>query len=133
MKKIIKIYILVLFTWCSPIIPEVSADIKGEPEALAEAREMVNTMGGLELWAQLKSVHFVHVWDIMNRPDTYLENEILDLTAPRSWVTMESEIYSRVRAYSPEYKYWNIVNGEFSYASVEAFQNALERAPYSIY
>jgi hypothetical protein len=46
---------------------------------------------------------------------------------------MESEIYSRVRAYSPEYRYWNIVNGEFTYASDEAFENAMERAPYSIY
>ncbi len=51
----------------------------------------------------------------------------------RSYVTMESEIYSRTRAYSPEFGYWNIVNGEFSFASEEALANALERAPYNLY
>lgn len=46
---------------------------------------------------------------------------------------MKSEIYHRLRAYSPEHEYWNIVNGKFSYAEEEAFANAMERAPYSIY
>ncbi|NIM51412.1 MAG: hypothetical protein GTO22_19545 [Gemmatimonadales bacterium] len=107
--------------------------LRGDPAAIADAEEMVEAMGGLAIWRELESVHFVHEWDIYNRPDIYLENEILDLTGPRSYVTMESEVYSRVRAYSPEYRYWNIVNGEFSYASDQAFENAMERAPYSIY
>ena len=107
--------------------------LRGDSAAIADAEAMVAAMGGLAIWRELESVHFVHEWDIYNRTDTYLENEILDLTGPRSYVTMESEIYSRVRAYSPEYRYWNIVNGEFSYASDQAFDNAMERAPYSIY
>lgn len=107
--------------------------VRGEPEAIADARAMVETMGGMEIWAQLKSVHFVHEWFPYYRVDSYIENEILDLTGPRSWVEMKSEIYHRLRAYSPEHKYWNIVNGEFSYADEEAFANAMERAPYSIY
>lgn len=107
--------------------------LRGDPAAIADAVAMVEKMGGLAIWRELQSVHFVHEWDIYNRPDTYLENEILDLTGPRSYVTMESEIYTRVRAYSPEHRYWNIVNGAFSYASDEAFENAMERAPYSIY
>jgi hypothetical protein len=65
--------------------------------------------------------------------DSYIENEILDLTGPRSWVEMKSEIYNRLRAYSPEHTYWSVENGEFSYADEEAFNNAMERAPYSIY
>jgi hypothetical protein len=94
---------------------------------------MVEAMGGVEIWGELESVHFVHEWDIASRYDIYVEHEILDLTGPRSHVTMESEIYSRTRAYSPEHRYWNIVNGEFAYASDEAFNSAMERAPYSIY
>jgi hypothetical protein len=94
---------------------------------------MVETMGGMAVWRDLESVHFVHEWDIANRPDRYLENEILDLTGPRSYVTMESEIYERVRAYSPEHRFWNILNGEFSYASDESLANAMERAPYNLY
>ncbi len=46
---------------------------------------------------------------------------------------MRSEIYYRLRAYSPEYKYWSVLNGEFSYAGEETLVNAMERAPYSIY
>jgi len=107
--------------------------LRGDPAAIADAREMVETMGGLAIWRELESVHFVHEWDFFKRPDIYLENEILDLTGPRSYVTMESEIYHRVRAYSPEYRYWNIINGTFSYASDQALADAMERAPYSIY
>ncbi len=110
-----------------------SSGLRGDPIAIADAEAMVEAMGGLEIWRELESVHFVHEWDIYSRPDIYLENEILDLTGPRSYVTMESEIYERIRAYSPEYRYWNIINGEFSYASDEAYENAMERAPYSIY
>jgi len=65
--------------------------------------------------------------------DAYVENEILDLTGPRSWVEMKSEISHRVRAYSPEHRYWSLSNGEFSFADEEHLNNALERAPYSIY
>jgi hypothetical protein len=107
--------------------------LRGDPEAIADAVAMVETMGGVAIWRELESVHFVHEWDLFNRPDVYLEHEILDLPGPRSYVTMESEIYNRVRAYSPEHRYWNIVNGEFSYASDESFERAMERAPYSIY
>jgi hypothetical protein len=85
--------------------------LRGDPAAIADAKAMVETMGGLDIWRDLESVHFVHEWDIANRPDRYLEHEILDLTGPRSYVTMDSEIYSRTRAYSPEHGYWSITNG----------------------
>ena len=107
-------------------------EIRGDSAAIADLKSMVNTMGGMQLWSQLKSVHFVHRWYFWDR-DSYLENEILDLTASRSWVTMKNETYSRIRAYSPEHRYWNIINGEFSYTTDEAFKNAMERAPYNIY
>ena len=114
------------------VFSQANNGVRGDSIAIAELKAMVNTMGGIKIWSQLKSVHFVHRWYYWDR-DSYLENEILDLTGPRSWVTMKNETYSRIRAYSPEYKYWNIINGEFSYRSEEAFKNALERAPYSIY
>ncbi len=112
---------------------EGPARLAGDPAAVADAEAMVRAMGGLEIWRELESTHFVHEWDIYDRPDVYLENEILDLTGPRSYVTMDSEIYHRVRAYSPEHRYWNVVDGEFSYASDEELASAMERAPYSIY
>jgi hypothetical protein len=105
----------------------------GDPTAIADARAMVVNMGGIDIWAQIESVHFVHEWDFVNRSDRYLENEILDLTGPRSWVSMKSEVYDRVRAYSPEHGYWSVTDGEFSRGSEESLANAMERAPYSIY
>jgi len=110
-----------------------SIGLQGNPEAIADAQAMVETMGGMELWRELESVHFVHEWDLAYRPDRYLENEILDLTGPRSYVTMESETYTRIRAYSPENRYWNIINGEFAFRDDQALADAMERAPYSIY
>jgi hypothetical protein len=117
--------------------PDTVADeqigLRGDPAAIADARAMVETMGGAAIWRDVEAVHFVHEWDIANRPDRYLEHEILDLTGPRSYVTMDSEIYTRIRAYSPEHRYWSITNREFTWGSDEALANAMERAPYSIY
>ena len=107
--------------------------LRGDPQAISRARSMVDTMGGIALWRELGSLHFVHEWDLATRTERYIENEILDLTGPRSYVTMHSETYSRIRAYSPEHRYWNVINGEFSFASQSDFDNAMERAPYSIY
>jgi len=115
------------------VIAQEPVELRGDPAAIADARAMVEAMGGAAIWRDLESVHFVHEWDVVNRPDRYLENEILDLTGPRSWVTMESEIYSRMRAYSPEHHYWSLTNGEFVRGSDESHANAMERAPYSIY
>jgi hypothetical protein len=115
------------------LVAQTLTGVRGDPAAIADARAMVEAMGGLAIWRELRTVHFVHEWDIFDRADRYLENEILDLTAPRSYVTMESEIYRRVRAYSPEHRFWNVINGEFGYTSDSAFAHVLERAPFSIY
>ena len=132
MKKII-ITAAFLFCFCQAFFSqENKKGIRGEPEAITDAIAMVNTMGGMEIWAQLKYVHFVHVWHYWNRIDSYVENEILDLTGPRSWVEMKSEIYHRLRAYSPEHRYWNVVNGQFAYANDTAFQASMERAPFHL-
>lgn len=109
------------------------AGVRGDPEAIADAKAMVEAMGGLEIWSQLESLHFVHEWHPWYRVDSYIENEILDLTGPRSWVEERSEIHHKIRAYSPEHRYWSIVNGEFSYGDQSRLDAAMERAPYSIY
>jgi len=133
MRSLLMLVLMIMFLSLPGVAQESTKGIRGDPAAVAEAEAMVESMGGMEIWGQLKSVHFVHEWFPWYRVDSYIENEILDLTGPRSWVEMKSEIYHRVRAYSPEHKYWNVVNGEFSYASEESFKNAMERAPYSIY
>lgn len=109
------------------------AGLSGDPTAIEDAKAMVEAMGGPAIWRDVESVRFVHEWDIVNRPDRYLEHEVLDLTGPRSYVTMDSELYTRIRAYSPEHGYWSVTNGEFERGSAEQLANAMERAPYSIY
>ncbi len=123
--------ILVICQLC--FAQEKLAGVRGDSLAVIDAEAMVESMGGVEIWAQLKSVHFVHRWYFWNRSDSYIENEILDLTGPRSWVEKKSEIYHQLRAYSPENRYWKIINGEFGYRSDEAYKAAMERAPFSIY
>ncbi len=135
MKKAVA---LIFGVWLSATIASAQTvgqmtGIRGEPEAIKMARLMVESMGGQEIWSQLKSLHFVHEWYPSNRVDAYIEDEILDLTGPRSWVKMKSEIYHRVRAYSPEHRYWSLLNGEFSYGSQDRLAAAMERAPFSIY
>jgi len=130
MKKMLMMAVILQFLWPYSFAQDEKTSIRGDPEAIAEAEAMVEAMGGMDIWAQLKSVYFVHRWYPWHKTDSYIEDEILDLTGPRSWVKMESEIYHRIRAYSPEHKYWSVENGKFSYASEESLNNALERAPY---
>jgi len=132
-NSIIKYTLIIIFLLSGrTIFSQTNTGVRGDSIAIAELKAMVNTMGGVKIWSQLNSVHFVHRWYYWNR-DSYIENEILDLTGPRSLVTMKNETYSRLRAYSPEQKYWNVVNGKFAYASEQSFNNAMERAPYSLY
>jgi len=132
MKKLILMTVVLLFCWQFSSTQQDKSGLRGDPAAIAEARAMVETMGGLVIWAKLKSVHFVHRWDPWYRVDSYVEDEILDLTGPRSWVKMESEITHRIRAYSPEHKYWSITNGKFSYGSEDTWKKALRRSPYHL-
>ena len=112
------VFAVVLFLG-QPVFAQQERDgLRGDPEAIADAVAMVERMGGMEIWAKLKSVHFVHEWYPWYRVDAYIENEILDLTGPRSWVEMKSEINHRVRAYSPEHRYWSVVNGDILISKV---------------
>ena len=107
--------------------------LRGDSAAIAEAEAMVEAMGGMALWAQLKGLHFVHEWSPWNRVDSYIENEILDLTGPRSWADRKSELNHTIRAYSPEGKRWDVTNSAFAFASEDALKSDLKRAPFNFY
>ena len=126
------VYVVLLLSIVTPA-QERKSGIRGDSLAVAEAEAMVETMGGKAIWSQLKSLHFVHQWFPCYRVDTYIENEILDLTAPRSRADRKSEINYSIRAYSPEGKYWTINNGVFEYGSDEVFKDAMKRAPFNFY
>jgi hypothetical protein len=113
--------------------PAAARGIRGDPAAIADAEAMVETMGGMTIWAQVTSVHFVHEWHPWNRVDSYVEDEVLDLTAPRSWVSRKSEVNHAIRAYSPEGRRWTVTNGVFTLASAEVLESDLRRAPFNFY
>ena len=113
--------------------PPATSGLRGDSAAIADARAMVETMGGAAIWAQVRTVHFVHEWFPWNRVDSYIEDEVLDLTGPRSWVERKSEINRAIRAYSPEGRRWTVTNGAFAYDSEQALANDLARAPFNFY
>lgn len=107
--------------------------LRGDPAAIADARAMVEAMGGAAIWAELGRIHLVHEWRPWNRPDTYVENEILDFTGPRSRADRTSEIHRQVRVYSPEGKRWTLTDGVFAYGDEEQLRGDLARAPFNFY
>ena len=68
--------IIVLFSWQLGLAQDETRGVRGDPAAIADAEAMVETMGGMEIWSHLKSVHFVHEWYPWYR-EAYVENEIL--------------------------------------------------------
>jgi hypothetical protein len=103
---------------------------RSDAAAVEDALAMVDAMGGRDIWAQVKSVHFVHRWSIDTRLDTYVENEILDLTGPRSWIEMRSEILDYQRGISPEHGVWEIETGVTKVGAKDDLARYLERAPF---
>ncbi len=107
--------------------------VRGDPKAIADARAMVEAMGGAAIWGRLESLHLVHEWYPYHRVDTYVENEILDLTGPRSIADRNSEINHAIRAYSPEGKGWTITDGELKFGDTAKLEEDLRRAPFNFF
>ncbi|MCK5489806.1 MAG: hypothetical protein KAI98_07445 [Gemmatimonadetes bacterium] len=107
--------------------------IRGDVEAIADAEAMVETMGGMAIWAELESIHLVHEWYPWHRVDSYVENEVLDFTGPRSRADRKSEINHMIRAYSPEGGRWTLNEGEFARAGEEVLEQDLARAPFNFF
>lgn len=112
---------------------DTTRSLRGDPDAIAAAEAMVEAMGGKAVWSQVKKLHFVHEWYPWNRVDAYVENEVLDLTGPRSWADRKSEINHTTRAYSPEGGRWDLNNGTFAHAGEAALESDLRRAPFNFY
>lgn len=107
--------------------------LRGDPEAIADARAMVETMGGATIWRELGTLHFVHEWYPWHRADSYIENEILDMTAPRSSADRRSEIDHALRVYSPEGGRWTMHNGQLTRGTAAQLEADLARAPFNFY
>lgn len=107
--------------------------LRGDPAAIADAEAMVEVMGGKAIWSRLGSLRFVHRWYPVDRIDSYVETEVLDLTGPRSRADRVSEIDNAVRVYSPESGRWTMHNGEVSRGGAEQLAADLRRASFNFY
>lgn len=114
----------------SPGMPE---GLRGDSAAIADAEAMVEAMGGKAIWARLSTIHLVHEWYPWNRVDRYVENEILDLTAPRSRADRQSEIHHVIRAYSPEGRRWTLEDGILTYGDEATLAADVRRAPFNFF
>jgi uncharacterized protein with GYD domain len=72
MKRYFLMIVMILFCWLFSFTQQEKTGVRGDPAAVAEAKAMLETMGGTAIWAQLKSVHFVHRWDPWYRVDSYV-------------------------------------------------------------
>jgi len=113
--------------------PARAAGMKGDPDALADARAMVETMGGAEIWAGMNTLVLVHEWHPWNRADSYVETETLDLTGPRSRADRKSEIHHAIRAYSPESGRWDWSDGTLRRGTDDGLRADLARAAFNFY
>lgn len=113
--------------------PATGPGLRGDSTAIAAARTMVDAMGGVRIWKLMKSVRLVHEWFPLDRSDSYLETETLDLTGPRSHADRRSEISHEIRAYSPEGGGWRIRDGKLTKSSPAALEADLARAPFNFY
>ena len=52
MKKVLIFIIAISFLWQTGIAQEKMEGVRGDPKAIAEAKAMVETMGGMAIWAK---------------------------------------------------------------------------------
>ena len=125
------VILMLALAWSLPAV--AGPGMRGDPQALADARAMVETMGGAAVWSQMKTLRLVHRWYPWNRVDSYIETETLDLTGPRSHADRKSEINHSIRAYSPEGGRWDMRNGTIRHAGRDVLQADLKRAGFNFY
>lgn len=98
--------------------------LAGPPDAIARARELVERVGGRQLWAQLASLHLVQRYHVLQLQDSVVHEEWIDFRTPRLYVSMKSELGTRLRAYDARGG-WRLRMGQFSRMSDEDL--AMER------
>lgn len=96
-----------------PLQDAVASDLAGDVAAVARADEMVERVGGREIWAQLASLHLEQRFHIMTRRESVVHEEWIDFRTPRLYVSMRNELTTRLRAYDASGG-WFLRDGEFT-------------------
>lgn len=123
---------LILFSAFTAKAEDGLTGIRGSPEAIAKAQGMVEAMGGLYIWKELKTLYFEHRWFHLEAKDIILETEVIALTESASYFKMESEVYFQARAYTPTAG-WRLRFNEFTRTTDEEAKANAHRARFNLY
>lgn len=90
-----------ILSTCLLLAPPVAPaqGLAGEPAAIARAQEMVERVGGRQVWSMLASLLLTQRFYIQTRRESVVHQEWIDFKVPRIHVTIESELTRRQRAY----------------------------------
>jgi hypothetical protein len=105
-------------------LPALGQGLKGEPEAVTRAEEMIERIGGKELWSQLRSLSLKQRFYVIEWRNSIIHQEWIDFETPRLWVSMKNEQLNHLRVYDASGGWW-LREGEFSRFSEEHL--AMER------
>jgi hypothetical protein len=87
------------------------AEMKGDEEAIAHADQLVESIGGKELWSQIRSLH-VFEKSRSPRGDGIVGEFWRDLQVPRERYTLTNRDGLKVEFWWDDRGVWQIINGE---------------------
>jgi hypothetical protein len=123
---------LIVISFVHTVSAQTKSTIRGEQNAVNAAIAMVESLGGIDYWSQLKNVQMEYKWQPVDQSDKYVEKMVLDLTGSRSLVEVNGKEFKRITSNSPEHGNWVDVNGRVS-ISPESTEGYLTQAPFHIY
>lgn len=88
-----------------------SAELKGDEEAIALADQLVESIGGKELWSQIRSLHIFEK-SRSPRGDGIVGEFWRDLQVPRERYTLTNRDGLKVEFWWDDRGVWQILNGE---------------------
>ena len=103
------------------------AEMKGNAEAIALADQMIESIGGKELWAKIKTLYIIEKSRTPGQGDGIVGEFWRDLTAPRETFTLKGRAFSFQRTWTAEGG-WQVLNGAFRLKTKEEI--AGEELPY---
>jgi hypothetical protein len=77
-----------------------TAQLSGDPEAIASVRRMLGMLGGQDTWAQARSIYVELLGHYAPEPDPWMESYWIDLEVPRGRYEIRAGESERVIAWT---------------------------------
>jgi hypothetical protein len=96
---------------CLTLSAEISAEIKGDAEAIELANKMITSIGGKELWSEIRTLYIVEK-SRSPKGDGIIGEFWRDLQQPREWYTLKNRSGLEVKFWWDHRGVWQFINGE---------------------